>query len=324
MKKTCIVTGASGFIGHHLCKKLLQNGNRVIAIDIDPWNKFTNVIYFTFFMQWDLTKESSWKSIISYLSDSKDVEIYQLACKMGGAGFIFTGNNDAEIMSESAMINLLCAQCARQNGWKVFLSSSACIYPSFNQTDPDNPNCEENSSYPANPDSEYGWEKLFSERLYLAFHRNYNLDIRIARLHNIFGPEGTFQGGKEKAPAAICRKVAQAKDGDTIEIWGPGKQTRSFLYIDECLEGIENLMNSNFTGPVNIGSEEMISINNLTKMIIKISGKKLNIKNIEGPVGVMGRNSCNKLIQEKLGWKPSRSLEDGIKMTYEWIQNQVI
>jgi nucleoside-diphosphate-sugar epimerase len=251
-------------------------------------------------------------------------EIYQLAADMGGAGFVFTGDNDADIMHNSALINLNILEASwKRNVKKIFYSSSACIYPEYNQKDPDNPNTAEESAYPAMPDSEYGWEKLFSERLYLAFQRNYGIDVRIARFHNIFGPEGSWNGGREKAPAAMCRKVALAEDGGEIEMWGDGKQTRSFLYIDECLEGVLRLMDSDWSGPVNIGSEEMVSINSLAEMIMEIAGKKLGIKHIEGPLGVRGRNSDNSLIQEKLGWKPKQPLRTGLEITYKWIEEQV-
>jgi nucleoside-diphosphate-sugar epimerase len=261
---------------------------------------------------------------------SKDIafdEVYQLAADMGGAGYIFTGENDANVMHNSATINLNVAHVAahRLKGKikRIFYSSSACMYPEHNQLDPTNPNCKESSAYPANPDSEYGWEKLFSERLYLAYKKNYGLDVRIARFHNIFGPYGTFEGGKEKAPAAFCRKVALAKDGDEVEVYGDGKQTRSFLLVDECIEGIIKLMNSDFKGPVNIGSEEMLSINQLAQNVIDISGKEIYIKNIEGPTGVRGRNSDNKLIREKLSWEPSEPLYGSLVKTYEWINEQI-
>jgi GDP-D-mannose 3',5'-epimerase len=243
---------------------------------------------------------------------------------MGGADFVFTGDNDADIMHNSALINLnMLEACIRRNVKRIFYSSSACIYPEYNQLDPGKPNCAEDSAYPAEPDSEYGWEKLFSERLYLAFHRNYGMEVRIARYHNIFGPEGTWRGGREKAPAAICRKVAEARDGSEIEIWGDGKQTRSFLYIDECLEGTTRLMRSDFTGPVNIGSEEMVSIDQLADMVIKIASKKLAKKHVAGPQGVRGRNSDNRLIYGKLKWKPKQPLDIGMSVTYAWIENQV-
>jgi nucleoside-diphosphate-sugar epimerase len=254
-------------------------------------------------------------------------EVYQLAADMGGAGYIFTGNHDADVMHNSATINLNMAYYSQKAGVKkIFYSSSACMYPEYNQMDPDNPKLSEDSAYPAAPDSEYGWEKLFSERLYFAFNRNYGLNVRVARFHNIFGPQGTWTGGKEKAPAAMCRKVAEAiRDGkDEIEIWGDGKQTRSFLYIDECLEGVRRLMDSEtFFGPVNIGSEEMVTINQLAEMVMDIAGVKLKIKHIDGPLGVRGRNSDNKLIKEKLGWAPSLPLRIGLEKTYAWISEQV-
>ena len=243
---------------------------------------------------------------------------------MGGAGFIFSGENDADIMHNSALINLnVVHSCVKAGAKKIFYSSSACIYPERNQQDPTNPNCAENSAYPAEPDSDYGWEKLFSERFYLASSRNYDIDIKIARFHNIFGPEGSWNDGREKAPAAVCRKVALAEDGGEIEIWGNGQQTRSFLYIDECIKGVLLLMNSKFQGPVNIGSEEMITIDNLAKLAMKISGKKLSIKHIDGPTGVLGRNSDNRLIKEKLGWSPDIPLKTGLELTYKWISDQV-
>jgi nucleoside-diphosphate-sugar epimerase len=251
-------------------------------------------------------------------------ELYQLAADMGGAGFVFSGENDADIMHNSALINLNMVEAAYiAKVHKLFYSSSACMYPAYNQEDPQNPKCSEDSAYPAAPDSEYGWEKLFSERLYSAFHRNYHMDIRIARFHNIFGPEGSWNDGREKAPAAFCRKVAETVDGGQIEMWGDGNQTRSFLYIDECLEGIRRLMNSDFLGPVNIGSEEMVTINQLAKIIMNIAGKKLKIKHISGPLGVRGRNSENHLIYEKLNWKPSQTLRDGLSKTYLWINQMV-
>ena len=250
-------------------------------------------------------------------------EVYQLAADMGGAGYIFTGENDAAVMHNSALCNLNMLHAAQQAGVKkIFYSSSACMYPEYNQLDPNNPKCSEESAYPAAPDSEYGWEKLFSERLYLTYQRNLGITVKVARFHNIFGPQGTWRGGKEKAPAAICRKVIEAGDGGTIEIWGDGKQTRSFLYVDECVEGIRRLMESDFSGPVNIGSEEMISINDFAKLIAEISGKSITINNIKGPEGVRGRNSDNTLIQEKLGWAPSHSLREGITKTYHWIAEQ--
>lgn len=316
--KTILICGGAGFIGHHLARKLKNEGHTVIIADIKPSNEYSDD-YYTYYHQLDLTKDDSWGS----LRDTYRVidEIYQLAADMGGAGYIFTGENDFNVMRNSGLINLHCAEFAVKWKSKVFYSSSACMYPSHNQEDPDNPLCSEDSAYPANPDSEYGWEKLFSERLFLAASRNYGLDVRIARFHNIFGPEGTYDGGKEKAPAALCRKVAQSEG--SIEVWGPGSQTRSFLYIDECVEAVQRLMDSSFTGPINIGSEEMISINDLGKMIIEISGKECIISNVEGPLGVMGRNSDNRLIQEKLGWAPSMSLREGIEKTYQWINNEL-
>jgi nucleoside-diphosphate-sugar epimerase len=243
---------------------------------------------------------------------------------MGGAGYIFTGEHDADVMHNSAMINLNMVELSVKRGVKkIFYSSSACIYPEYNQLDPDNPNLAEDSAYPAAPDSEYGWEKLFSERMYLSYHRNYGIEVRIARFHNIFGPEGTWAGGKEKAPAAMSRKVAEATDGGEIEMWGDGKQTRSFLYIDECLDGVRRLMESDFIGPVNIGSDEMVTINRLAEMCMEIAGKNLGIRHIPGPLGVRGRNSDNRMIREKLGWAPSRPLKDGLRTTYFWINEQV-
>jgi nucleoside-diphosphate-sugar epimerase len=250
-------------------------------------------------------------------------EVYQLAADMGGAGYIFTGDHDAQVMHNSATINLNVLEYGRKAGVRrFFYSSSACMYPEYNQLDPDNPKCSEDSAYPAAPDSEYGWEKLFSERLYFAYMRNYGVQVRVARFHNIFGPEGTWRGGREKAPAALCRKVAEAPDGGVIEIWGDGKQTRSFLYIDECVEGVRRLMDSDFAGPVNIGSEEMVSINQLARMIMELAGKPLTIRNIPGPTGVRGRNSDNRLIRSRLGWAPSRPLKQGLERTYGWIHER--
>ncbi len=262
--------------------------------------------------------------VCKYITDTKFDEVYQLAADMGGAGFVFTGENDADIMHNSAAINLnMLDACNKRNIKRIFYSSSACVYPEYNQMEPDNPKCSEDSVYPAAPDSEYGWEKLFSEHLYLAYLRNYGMEVRIAQYHNIFGPEGTWTGGREKAPAALCRKVAIAPDGGEIEMWGDGKRTRSFLYIDECLEATLRLMRSSLTGPVNIGSEEMVTINQLAEMIMEIAGKKLTIKHIPGPLGVRGRNSDNRLIKEKLGWAPSMPLREGLKITYAWIKRQV-
>ncbi len=313
-----LVCGAGGFIGSHLVKKLKSEGHWVRGVDL-KYPRYDETFADDFIIG-DLRDPNFCLQVV----DQKFDEIYQLAADMGGAGFVFVGTHDADIMHNSAAINLNMLEAARKrNNKNIFYSSSACMYPEYNQLDPDNPNCAEDSAYPANPDSEYGWEKLFSERLYLAYAKNYGMDVSIARYHNIFGIEGSWSDGREKAPAAICRKVAQASDGGEIEIWGDGKQTRSFLYIDECIEGSIKLMRSNWSGPVNIGSDEMIAINDLAKMVIEISGKDISIKNIDGPVGVRGRNSDNKLINEKLGWKPSESLKDGIIKTYEWISTQV-
>jgi GDP-D-mannose 3', 5'-epimerase len=317
-QKNAIVCGAGGFIGGHLVNRLKNEGYWVRGIDLKE-NEYGNNNADDFILA-DLTDPV----VCDKLFDREIDEIYQLAADMGGAGYIFTGEHDAIVMHNSATINLNMAEAAKNHkAKKIFYSSSACMYPEYNQLDPDNPKCSEDSAYPAAPDSEYGWEKLFSERLYLAYNRNYQLDVRIARFHNIYGPQGTWNGGREKAPAAICRKVAEAKDTDEIEIWGDGKQTRSFLYIDECLEAVRRLMNSDFTGPVNVGSEEMIAINDLVKMVARVANKDIKIKNIAGPTGVRGRNSDNKLIREKLGWAPSQSLEEGITSTYNWISSQV-
>jgi GDP-D-mannose 3',5'-epimerase len=313
-----IVCGAGGFIGSNLVKRLKSEGYWVRGIDIKY--PLFSISEADEFILGDLTQQEFVKRVICTDID----ELYQLSADMGGAGYIFTGENDANVMTNSALINLNIAQEAVNKKVKsLFFSSSACVYPEYNQLDPNNPKCSEDSAYPAAPDSEYGWEKLFSERLYLAYKKNHGLNIHIARYHNVFGPEGVFSGGKEKSPAALCRKVIEAKNGDDIEIWGDGKQTRSFLYIDECIEGTTRLIRSNLQGPFNIGSEEMISINDFARMIIKISGKSLNIKNISGPLGVRGRNSDNKLISEKLNWKPSLPLIEGITKTYHWIEQQL-
>ena len=329
--KKILVCGAGGFIGGAMVKRLKEEGHWVRGIDLKYHEYFDITTVADEFIIGDLRNP-----IVCSEAVTEDIdEIYQFAADMGGAQFIFTGENDADIMHNSAMINLnIAEQCVKKRVKKVFYSSSACMYPEHNQLDPNNPNCTEESAYPAQPDSEYGWEKLFSERLWLAFARNYGLSVRIGRYHNIFGPEGTWDGGREKAPAALCRKVAKAQRGAPIEVWGSGKQTRSFLYIDECVEATRQLMDSDFSGPVNIGSEEMISINNLTKMAIEISGKDLTIDNLEGkrfkakygfrcPVGVMGRNSDNTLIREKLGWDYSQPLQVGMEKTYGWISTQV-
>lgn len=313
-----LVAGAGGFIGGHLVKKLKGEGHWVRGVDLKE-HEFSESVADEFILG-DLRDPEFCAEIV----DDQVDEIYQLAADMGGAGFIFTGDNDADIMHNSALINLnMVKEAADKRVKKVFYSSSACIYPEYNQLDPDNPKCAEDTAYPAQPDSEYGWEKLFSERLYMSAARNYGVEVHIARFHNIFGPEGTWTGGREKAPAAMCRKVAETEEGGEIEMWGDGKQTRSFLYIDECLEGVERLMNSDFMGPVNIGSEEMISINGLVEMVMDIAGKQLAIKHIDGPLGVRGRNSDNHLISEKLGWKPTRSLRSGMEKTYAWIAEQV-
>lgn len=316
--KTAIVCGAGGFIGGHLVKRLKEEGYWVRGIDLKE-NEYGNN-YADDFIIGDLRDPR----VCEALFDRDFDEVYQLAADMGGAGYIFTGEHDAEVMHNSATINLNMVEASRiSNVKKIFYSSSACMYPEYNQLDPDNPKCSEESAYPAAPDSEYGWEKLFSERLYLAYNRNYKMEVRIARFHNIYGPQGTWTGGKEKAPAAMCRKVSETEDGGVIEVWGDGKQTRSFLYIDECVDAIRKLVNSDFTGPVNVGSEEMIAINDLVKMVADVSKKKIGIKNIPGPTGVRGRNSDNKLIREKLNWAPSQSLLDGITKTYAWINTQV-
>lgn len=317
-KKRALITGAGGFIGSHLVERLKREGFWVRGIDL-KYPEFGQTEADDFFIG-DLRDPYVCRQAV----DQRFDEVYQLAADMGGAGFVFTGENDADIMHNSGLINLnILEACHKRNTKRIFYSSSACIYPEYNQQDPDNPNCAEDSAYPANPDSDYGWEKLFSERLYLAFHRNHGMEVRIVRYHNIFGPEGTWDGGREKAPAAICRKVAMASNGGEIEIWGDGKQTRSFLYIDECLEGTLRLMRSDWTGPVNVGSEEMVTINQLVEMAMDIAGKKLAVKHIAGPLGVRGRNSDNKLIYEKLGWKPTRPLRKGMEITYAWIEEQV-
>ena len=316
--RTALVCGAGGFIGSHLVRRLKSEGFHVRAADLktpeyspSPADEF---------ITGDLRDPALARAIV----DRRFDEIYQLAADMGGAGYIFTGENDADIMHNSATINLNLLDAMRHAPpAAVFYASSACIYPERNQLDPDNPNCAEDSAYPAAPDSEYGWEKLFSERLFLAYARNHAIPVHIARYHNIFGPEGTWRGGREKAPAALCRKIAEAADGGTIEIWGDGQQTRSFLFIDECLEGTTRLIRSAVTGPVNIGSDEMISINDLARTIAAFSGKQITIRNIEGPTGVRGRNSDNRLIQAELGWAPSRPLAEGMRRTYDWISNQL-
>ena len=320
MSKRILVLGAGGFIGGHLVKRLMDDGHEVTSVDI-KMPEFRKPLQGEKFLIGDLRDAR----LVKGLMDGKFEEVYQLAADMGGAGFIFTGENDADIMHNSATINLnVCDAIAKQEKKpRVFYSSSACIYPARNQVDPENPVCSEDSAYPAEPDSEYGWEKLFSERLYASYVKNKGIVARIARFHNIFGPNGTYEGGREKAPAALCRKVAQTPDGGEIEIWGDGKQTRSFLYVDDCVDGILRLMASDVTEPLNVGSEEMVTIDQLAEMIIGISGKKITLKHIEGPQGVRGRSSDNKLIQKKLKWKPKGKLLAGLKSTYKWIQEKV-
>ena len=316
--KSALVCGAGGFIGSHLVKRLKAEGYWVRGVDL-KFPEFGDTAADDF-LQGDLRDPI----ICREATDRRFDEVYQLAADMGGAGFVFTGDNDADIMHNSALVNLnMVEACRKRNISRVFYSSSACMYPEHNQLDPDNPKTAEDSAYPADPDSEYGWEKLFSERLYLAFMRNYGMEARVARFHNIFGPEGTWTGGREKAPAALCRKIAEAKDGGEIEIWGDGNQTRSFLYVDECLEGTLRLTRSDWSGPVNIGSEEMVTINQLARMIMDVAGKRLSIRHIPGPIGVRGRNSDNRLIRERLGWAPGVPLVKGLEKTYAWIETQV-
>ena len=314
--KTALVLGAGGFIGSHLVKKLKEDGFWVRAVDLkkpEYWNTYADD-----FIVGDLRN----KNVVEKILNKKFDQVYQLAADMGGAGYINTGDNDAEVMSNSILINVNILKQAEKIGIRsIFFSSSACVYPEYNQTNPDNPNCKESSTYPAAPDTEYGWEKLFSERLYFAYNKNYGMNNKVARYHNVYGPYGTWNGGKEKAPAAICRKVIESQD--SIEIWGDGKQTRSFLYIDECIKATRMLMDSDFNGPVNIGSEEMVSINELVDIACLVEKKILNKVYIPGPLGVRGRNSNNDLIKEKLGWSPSISLKDGIEKTYLWIKDQI-
>ena len=316
--KYVLVCGAGGFIGHHLVARLKAEGCWVRGVDLKR-PEFSSSVADDFVLADLRDPQSAWACL-----DRRFDEVYQLAADMGGAGYVFSGDNDAEIMRNSALINLNVLEACRKSGaGRVFFSSSACIYPQFNQDDPDRPECAEHTAYPAAPDSEYGWEKLFAERLYLAHARNHGMICRIARYHNIFGPEGAWQGGREKAPAALCRKVAQAVDGGSIELWGDGRQTRSFLFIDECLEGTLRLMRSDCEQPVNIGSEEMIAIDALALLIARIAGKRLSLKHIPGPTGVRGRNSDNRLIHERLGWTPTASLEAGLVPTYRWIAAQL-
>ena len=354
-QKTALVLGAGGFIGSHMVKRLRSEGYWVRGVDL-KYPEFADTEA-NEFIHGDLRDVDFVRRVLQYKGDKgnfyNDVpyryilpfhEIYQFAADMGGAGFVFTGENDAEIMQNSVTINLNVLEQQRllndtfdgvTRDWtecnrpklplqtKIFYSGSACMYPEHNQQDPNDPNCREDSAYPAAPDSEYGWEKLFSERLYLAYNRNHGIPVRIARYHNIFGPEGTWFGGREKAPAAICRKVAYAGIEDTIEVWGDGEQTRSFLYIDECIEATRRLMDSEFSEPINIGSEEMVTINQLVDTAAKVANKKIEKDHIEGPLGVRGRNSNNDLIREKLGWDYSQTLEEGIRKTYNWIMSQI-
>jgi len=342
-KKTALVLGAGGFIGSHMVKRLRSEGYWVRGVDL-KYPEFSESESHEF-VRGDLRDVDFVRRVLEYKGPYRNFynsvpyryietfdEIYQFAADMGGAGFVFTGENDADIMHNSATINLNVLEMQRKmnedkgvNATKIFYSGSACMYPEHNQLDPDNPDCREESAYPANPDSEYGWEKLFSERLYFAYHRNYGIPVRVARYHNIFGPEGTWEGGREKAPAAICRKVAYLpEEGGTIEVWGDGKQTRSFLYIDECIEATRRLMDSNFIGPVNIGSEEMVTINQLVDTAAKVSGKNVEKNHIDGPLGVRGRNSNNDVIRRELGWDYSQTLEEGIRKTYNWIESQIL
>jgi len=318
MAKYALVCGAGGFIGGHLVKRLKHDGFWVRGVDL-KFHDFSETEADDF-MVGDLRDQSFCRSVV----DRRFDEVYQLAADVGGAGYVFTGEHDADVMRNSATINLnMLDVCHKRNIEKIFYSSSACMYPAYNQDDPLNPNCSEDSAYPAAPDSEYGWEKLFSERLYLAYRRNYGIHTHIARYHNIFGPAGTWTGGREKAPAAICRKVAMALNGDEIEVWGDGDQTRSFLYIDECVEGTVRLVRSNFAGPVNIGSEEMVTINQLVQLVADIAGRRIEKRHIPGPQGVRGRNSDNRLIREKLHWEPTQSLRTGLESTYRWVAQQV-
>jgi nucleoside-diphosphate-sugar epimerase len=318
-QRKALVCGAGGFIGGHLVERLKNEGYWVRGVDIKQHEYRKTAA--DEFLQGDLREQDFCRKITS---DTQFDELYQLAADMGGAGYIFTGEHDAVVMHNSATINLNMIEEAKKNNIKkVFYSSSACIYPARIQEETANPGLKETDAYPAGPDSEYGWEKLFSERLYLSYSRNYNMEIHIARFHNIFGPYGTLKGGREKAPAAMCRKVAETVNDGEIEIWGDGEQTRTFLYVDECVEGILRLMNSTISGPINIGSDELISINNLAKMAMKIAGKDQRIKHIPGPLGVRGRSSDNNYIQKALGWRPTSKLFDGIKVTYNWIADEI-
>ncbi len=315
--KTALVCGAGGFIGSHLVRRLKREGFWVRGVDLkfnEHWETEADD-----FAIGDLREQAFCRAVV----DRRFDEVYQLAADMGGAGYIFTGEHDADIMHNSATINLnILDTCYKRSAKRIFYSSSACMYPEYNQKDPADPLCSEESAYPAAPDSEYGWEKLFSERLYLAYRRNYGMNTFVARYHNIFGPYGTWTGGKEKAPAAICRKVAQSASG-RIEVWGDGEQTRSFLYVDECIEGTTQLLRSDFAGPVNIGSEEMVTINHLVGLVADIACKDIRIDHVAGPLGVRGRNSDNRLIRQRLGWEPTASLRSGLELTYRWIEQQV-
>ena len=324
-RKTALVCGAGGFIGSHMVKKLKKEGYWVRGVDIkEPEFSYTEADDFVI---GNLTVQSIARAVIDRTFD----EVYQFAADMGGAGYIFTGDHDADVMDNSATVNLNMIRRVKDwneehnvNKTKIFFSSSACAYPEYIQLDPENPGLKEENAYPAEPDSEYGWEKLFSERLYLAYSRNYGIPVRIARYHNIFGPEGTWDGGREKAPAAICRKVALAEEENgSIEVWGDGLQTRSFLYIDECIEATRRLMDSDFMGPVNIGSEEMVTINELVETAARVSGKDVQKIHIDGPLGVRGRNSNNDIIRKELDWDYSQTLEEGIRKTYDWISSQI-
>jgi nucleoside-diphosphate-sugar epimerase len=318
MEKRAIVIGAGGFIGSHVAKRLKQDGYWVRGVDLKTPD-FSPTTCDEFFIG-----DCRNPQVVNFIIDQKVDRVFQLAADMGGIGYIGTGENDADVMNNSAKINLSVVDTARQQGIEqVFFSSSACVYNEYNQLDRNNPDCRESTAYPAHPDTEYGWEKLFSERLYLAYNRQYGMRNRVARFHNIFGEEGTWQGGKEKAPAAVCRKVAMAENGGEIEIWGDGQQTRSFLHIDDCVDGIMRLMDSDFSGPVNIGSDRLISINDLVDLVCDVAGKTLNKKYIAGPQGVRGRNSNNDLIKEKLNWSPKQHLRSDIEKTYNWIKNQI-
>ena len=339
--KTALVLGAGGFIGNHMVTKLKEKGYWVRGVDLKmPEFSKSKADEFVLENLTDITRvkkvlefkgyQGNYYNEIPYKMIESFDEIYQFAADMGGAGFVFTGENDADLMHNSVSINVNVLKCQHDynqkykvNKTKIFYSSSACMYPEHNQLDPNNPDCREESAYPANPDSEYGWEKLFSERLYLAYNRNHNIPIRIARYHNIFGEQGTWQGGREKAPAAICRKVANCPDNGTIDVWGDGEQTRSFLHVEECVDATFKLMQSDFQEPINIGSEEMVTINQLVDVTAKVAGKVINKNHIEGPLGVRGRNSNNDLIREKLGWDYKMTLEEGIKRTYEWVSSQI-